>query len=333
MFSVQPKTKGSGDADSGPVHLLYLVKVLVAAGIFACLFYFSNTEALGAALRRANYFSVAAGTMIFLYGQYLASLRWRGVLGSGSISVSRFEALGLNLIGTFIGNFLPGQGSGDLAKSAFLFGRFPDRRPFLLASVIYDRLLGLSAMLGVAMAGAFILGFERGDWSLANTAAWALILVAIILSAMIYVYRTQLLWQFLGERLNKRVASFFEQLAELMHNRLLFLRSLALSTAFQLSWALSVWMMLRAIQPGVPLIPVLFAAPTAVLVASMPISLGGLGVREGAFSLLMQRFGIDADVATTGALLSLIPLLIASFIGAYLTLSVQRRQGGHASSV
>jgi len=314
LASTAPSPIQGGTATS---RLVYLLKVLAAAVAFACLVYFSDTSTLVAVLKEADYRFVAAGSAIFLYGQYLAAQRWRGVLVSGELGVSRFEAFRLNLVGTFIGNFLPGQGSGDLVKSAFLFGRFPGRRAFLLASVVYDRLLGLSAMLTLAVAGILLLGAVAGDWSLLSTAGWTLGLV-VALATVAALFRQLLPFgNFFRDRLGKRFAGFSGEIAELFGNRRLFARSFALSMIFQLSWALSLWMMLLAVRDAVPLAPVLLAAPLSVLIASLPISLGGLGVREGAFSLLIQRFGISADVATAGALLSLTPLLIASCLGGY----------------
>jgi glycosyltransferase 2 family protein len=307
-------------------RIVYLLKVSAAGVAFAGLVYFSDTTALVAALNEADYRFVAAGSAIFLYGQYLAAQRWRGVLASGELGVSRFEAFRLNLVGTFIGNFLPGQGSGDLVKSAFLFGRFPGRRAFLLASVVYDRLLGLSAMLTLAVAGMLILGLVAGDWPMISAFGWMLGGVLALGALLMLFYRLQPFDGFFRERLGKRFAGFSGEIAELFGNRRLFLRSFALSMIFQLSWALSLWMMLRAVRDAVPLVPVLLAAPLSVLIASVPISLGGLGVREGAFSLLMQRFGISADVATAGALLSLVPLLFASFLGAGLASKAYARR-------
>lgn len=303
----------------------YLFKILAASGAFACLFYFSDTKALGAALQRGDYWFVAAGSAVFLFGQYLAAQRWRGVLESGSVFVSRLGVLRLNLIGTFVGNFLPGQGSGDLVKSTFLFRRFPDRRAFLLASVVYDRLLGLLAMLGLALAGVVVLGAVDGDWSMANVAGWSLLFIAGLVAAIRYLHNMQLPWSFLGEFLGKRFAGFSGQLVELFRNRRLFLRSFALSVVFQLSWVLALWFMLRAVQSSATLAPVLLAAPLSILIATVPVSLGGLGIREGAYSLLLQRFGVNADIATAGALLSLVPLFISSLIGACLIIVSQER--------
>lgn len=320
-------TENSGEARGATPRFGYLLKVLAAALLFAGLFYFSDTQALGAALLTADCWFVAAGSAVFLYGQYLAAQRWRGVLGSGAVIVSRAEAWRLNLVGTFVGNFLPGQGSGDLVKAAFLFGRFPNRRAFLLASVVYDRLLGLSAMLGLAFVGVLMLGLVDDDWSLANAAGWMLAFLVCLVFAMKYLHRLQPLWMLLGDRMGKRFAGFSMQLAELLRNRELLLRSFALSIVFQLSRVLTLWMMLRAVQASVRLAPILLAAPMSVLIASVPVSLGGLGVREGAFSLLMQRFGMSADMATAGALLSVVPLLIASSFGAGLILFGRGRYG------
>lgn len=310
-----------GDDRSGAKSFLssrfgYVVKALAAGVAFALLIHVSDTKALLSVLEKADYRFVVLGSSVFLFGQYLAAQRWRGVLKAGMVEISRFWAYRLNMMGTLFGNFLPGQGSGDLVKSAFLFGGFPTRKSFLLASVVYDRLLGLAAMLTQALAGVLLLGVIAGDWTLASVLGWALLLVSAAGVALTALHRLKALESFLGDRLRRIFPGFSGEFFELLRNRELFMRSFVLSMIFQLSWALSLWLMLLAVTDGVSLIPVLLAAPLSVLVASVPVSLGGLGIREGAFSVIMQGFGIEAEVATAAALLSLAPLLVASSLGA-----------------
>ena len=209
----------------------------------------------------------------------------------------------------------------------FLFGRFPARRAFLFASVAYDRLIGLAAMLTLAVAGMLLLGMVEGDWWLFSKAAWLLGFVVALATVLALFRRRSLSGNFFRGRLENRFAGFSGEITELFGNRRLFARSFGLSMIFQLSWALSLWMMLRGIVDAVPLVPVLVAAPVSVFIASIPISLGGLGVREGAFSVLMQHFGISASVATAGALLSLAPILIASLLGAGLATKAYAQRG------
>lgn len=307
---------GSGAKSFSSSRLGYAIKVLAAGVAFALLVHVSDTKALLAVLEKADYRFVVFGSSVFLFGQYLAAQRWRGVLKAGMVVISRFDAFRLNLLGTFVGNFLPGQGSGDLVKSAFLFGDFAGRKSFLLASVVYDRLLGLAAMLTLALAGVLLLGLIAGDWTLAAVLGWALLAVAAAAVALATLHRLKALEKFFGDRLRRFFSRFSGEFFGLLGNRALFMRSFFLSMIFQLSWALSLWLMLLAVTDGVSLIPVLLAAPLSALVASVPVSLGGLGVREGAFSVIMQGFGMGAEVATAGALLSLVPLLIASSLGA-----------------
>jgi uncharacterized protein (TIRG00374 family) len=298
--------------------LIYLLKLLVVIAAIGSLLYFSDLKAINGALRQADYGWVAAGTVVFLVGQYLSSQRWRGILQAGLIIISRLAALRLNLIGTFSGNFLPGQGAGDIVKATLLFERFPDRKLFLLTSVAYDRLMGLIAILALSALAACLLVMRNGDWSAAYHVVWAAGLVLLLTLLATQLHRPKWLWRLLGERMGRMLAGFSETLLSLFRQRPLFLRTLGLSLLFQLSWVLALWLMLLAIQPGVPLLPVMLAAPLSVLIASIPITLGGLGVRESAFSLLMQQFGVSAGVATTAALLSLIPIIIFSAIGAFL---------------
>lgn len=298
-------------------RFIILIKIFVAAGAFACLFYFSGAEALVSVLEQADYSFVAIGSAIAFFGQYIAAQRWRGVLKVGAISITRYDAFRLNLIGTFFGTFLPGQGGGDLVKSTLLFNRFPERRAFLFTSVVYDRLLGLSAVLALALSGAVLLGFKNYDWGQVVSLLYLVVALAII---PLLLYRLKFFYDSIRHRLAVRFTKFFFDAEMLFTNSRLFVRSFCLSMIFQLSWCLTVWMMIFAVKDTVSLLPVLVAAPLSVLVATLPISLGGLGVREGVFSLILLQFDVSVDVATSGALLSMVPLLFASFVGAGLTL-------------
>lgn len=304
---------------------IYLLKLLVVIAAIGSLLYFSDLKAIKGVLNLADYRWVVAGTAIFLVGQYLSSQRWRGILQVGQIIISPLAALRLNLIGTFSGNFLPGQGTGDIVKATLLFERFPDCKLFLLTSVVYDRLLGLIAILILSALSACLLIMRNGDWHAIHYVFWGVCLVLALTFLVTRLHRLKWFWRLMDESLGKRLAGVSENLMILFSQRSLFLRTLFLSLLFQFTWVLALGLMLHAIEPTLPMLPVLLAAPLSVLIASIPITLGGLGVREGAFSLIMQQFGVAADVASSAALLSLLPILIASIAGGLLAMLMNRK--------
>ncbi len=255
-----------------------------------------------------------------MYGQYLAAQRWRLVLAVGSMPVSRLTALRLNLVGTFVGNFLPGQGGGDIVKATFLFSTFPEHKPALMASVVYDRILGLLAILALAGIGALSVGNETGDWHLAALVGWGILCLTCLFFVLWLTRNLLSFGGLLKTWFGRKLGSFTDAFLCFSMSHALLIRCLALSLAFQLLWAVSVWLMMRAVSDAVPFVFVLLAAPISVLVAAVPISLGGLGVREGVIALVLSQFGVETAVATAGAILSLAPILLASLLGAILML-------------
>jgi hypothetical protein len=71
----------------------------------------------------------------------------------------------------------------------------------------------------------------------------------------------------------------------------------------------------------------LFITPLLFLLVTLPISFGGIGVREGAFILAFGAFGVPAETALAVSFCSLLSILLVDGIGACLFLLSKRRQG------
>jgi uncharacterized protein (TIRG00374 family) len=71
----------------------------------------------------------------------------------------------------------------------------------------------------------------------------------------------------------------------------------------------------------------LFVTPLLFLLFTLPISFGGLGIREGAFILLYGAFGVPAEIALVASFCSLLSTLLGYAIGAGLLLISKHRLG------
>lgn len=305
---------------SNPMRSLALLLLkLVGAGIaFALLFHFVDSRRVLGALKSANPLVAAFGVLVFLAGQVLAAARWQGILRSQVIYIPLPGVLRMNLIGTFVGNFLPGMATGDLTKSALLFRDFPEKRSFLVASVVYDRLLGLASTMLLAIFGTLFLGAMRNDWDFAPYLAVVALIFAVVMAGLASDAVLVRILCRLPNVLLVRCSVFAGEFQKLLCAHALLWRSFVLSLGFQVSWVVSQWIMLCALFPHAPFVPVLAASPLSLIVALLPISPNGLGLREGTFSFMLQRFGIEPQVAVAAALLSLVPILVSSVIGGLL---------------
>jgi len=295
-----------------------MLKLAGAGAAFALLFHFVHFDQVLATLYTANPLLVSLGVLVFLAGQAVAAARWKRILQNDAISIPLRRALRINLIGTFAGNFLPGMATGDLAKSALLFRDFPGKRSFLVASVVYDRIFGLAAIFILMVLSTLWMGMMRGEWIFAMYATSTGLVFTLSVWMLASGCGFAQVSRVLPKKLMTRSSAFIGELQMLLCARSLQGPTLALSLVFQLSWVVSQWIMLCALSSNAPFVPVLAASTFSLVVAVLPISLNGLGLREGTFSYILQQSGIDPQLAAATALLSLIPILVSSVFGGVL---------------
>src|SRR4051812_27576211 len=98
------------------------------------------------ALQKANYWWVAGGVLAYITVEVSAALRWQILLRVQKIYLSVPRVTGLFLIGMFYNQFLPGGTGGDIIKS-YLLLKETDKKAGALLAVIFDRLVGLVALV------------------------------------------------------------------------------------------------------------------------------------------------------------------------------------------
>jgi len=93
---------------------------------------------------------------------------------------------------------------------------------------------------------------------------------------------------------------------------------LSLSLAIQLTGAVGSQIIFRAVGYDIPLLVNVFLAPVFTLIFLLPISFGGLGIREGAYIVLYGLFGVPPETALLVSFLNLAGILLNNGIGATL---------------
>lgn len=84
----------------------------------------------------------------FLGGVFFCSMRWRALVQGLNFSLSKWQALRLNLIGLFFNTVMPGAVGGDFVKALYVCkGQARQARMPVLLSILLDRVLGLLALL------------------------------------------------------------------------------------------------------------------------------------------------------------------------------------------
>ena len=265
---------------------------------------------------RLPWTAIGLGILLQSAAFSLGGLRWWLLLRSRNVPCSYREVLSSYYLGVFFNNFLPTGMGGDVVRTVRLRLLGYELRP-LVATAIVDRVIGLTVI--VAM-GAIALPF----WNHPHLTGWRPWLPGLFVSAGLIAVAL----------LSPRLESWLNQIMPRVHwrpvrllfsvaqaccsfhrNRGVLLAAVALTVILQSLVVLVYIVMGWALAVAVPL-PVYFVSGlVAFLAASLPISIGGLGVREGALAGLLVWAGAEDGQAVALALLSLGVLWVATLPG------------------
>jgi glycosyltransferase 2 family protein len=100
-------------------------------------------------LKTADKSWIAAAILAYIVVEIGAVVRWRILLKVQGINLSTPRIAGLFLIGMFFNQFLPGGTGGDIVKTYLLWKETPGKKPGALLAVLFDRLIGLMALISI----------------------------------------------------------------------------------------------------------------------------------------------------------------------------------------
>src|SRR5438034_11089222 len=131
--------------------LVTLFQLTVTVAVLDWVYHDPNRRAqMAEAIRDAQYHWVVVGILAYVVVEIAAAFRWHVLLKVQGIHLSFLRLSGLFLIGMFYNQFLPGGTGGDIIKSYYLLKETPDKKAGALLAVVFDRLIGLVALVAIS---------------------------------------------------------------------------------------------------------------------------------------------------------------------------------------
>lgn len=294
----------------------FFLRLLVGAALAALLVYLVGVDAVLDRLALLPLWFVAFGLIYYTLCQLISTLRWQVLLRARGLEVRFWQLFRLYMIGMFANNFLPGAAGGDAVK---VLGLYVDRRPgdVAVASVLVERFLGLAALGLLGLIASVPLVFsQRGDLVIllatVGTAAAITFAGAVVWFPPISGRIARALENTRAGRIGDVIYKIFEATRIYWDHKRSLLAAFGLSVAVQAM--IAVYYMIAAVVLGVDVNPIYFFAflPPLTLVSILPISIGGLGVRELMMIYLFSRVGVDsADILTVGLVIHALNTLLS----------------------
>lgn len=272
--------------------------------------------------------SVHPGWLAFGFGVGFVQLwicagRWQAVLDAIGAALPFKDVFVFWYIGAFFNQTLPSAVGGDVVRGYLAYKDGVGFAP-VFNSLILERVVTVLALL-VLVAGLspFTVGMvESANWFIA--AAWAALAVGVVGAFVLTIL----------DRLPARVAHWrlVQGMAVLAGDaRALLLKPVHASAA--MAWSLAghvnlsvvVYLLARALDVELGLMTALVLFPPVLLAQTVPVSLAGWGVREGAMVAMFALVGMAGDEAFALSVLYGIVIALNSLPGVLFWLATGRR--------
>ncbi|MEY2468454.1 MAG: glycosyltransferase 2 family protein, partial [Actinomycetota bacterium] len=253
-----------------------------------------------------------------LVGVVLSAFRWQRVLATLDVHVPLYRLTRHYLASLFVGNFLPSTVGGDVLRVTRLGNETGDSaKPF--ASVVLERMSGWIVLPALTFIG---LGINPTLRQLGSATAFASAVGAATLLALggvlVAAANPRLGAKLSGSTGWRRFTGAIHLGVDRFRRRpMLALEVIAAGFVYQLCVLLSVFFAAKAIgleDVGITAIIAFF--PVVLIVQTLPVTIGGLGVREGAIYVLLHPIGVTSDQAISLGVVYYAMTLIVSQVGA-----------------
>jgi len=267
------------------------LRIGVSALVLAALLRFAPVEAIVAQIARLSP-SLWLGVFIaFLAGHALSAAKWRWMIGA---SVPYPRALKAHFAGLAANLALPGVAGGDIVRAGLVM-KGSGRKTALAVGSLADRLIDTASLTVIAAVGAFWLGARGGvDPAALSLAAATAIGVGVGGVALIGPISRLLRKSAPGGKIGVVLSDVADALEELARRPAALFGCALISFGVQFGFAVLNALIAQNLGAGTSIASWVFAWPLAKLVATLPISFGGLGVREASLAGLMAPLGYPA---------------------------------------
>lgn len=246
----------------------------------------------------------------FVAGHAVAAFKWLGLLDFGfpygRAARAHFAGLAANLC-------LPGVAGGDVVRAGLVAREKPLAE--LTAGSVADRLVDMLALALLSVAGVIMLQ-DATHIGLAVQLCLLLVFAVVCAFYLGPVAINMLLARAPGIPARGLLEKMANGFGDLGRRPLKLVLALVLSIAIQAGFIMLTVMLANAVGLSIPIGAWFFAWPVAKIIAVLPISLGGIGVREASLSALLVPFGANAALVVAASLIWQAVLISAGILGA-----------------
>jgi glycosyltransferase 2 family protein len=277
----------------------------------------------------ANIGFIMIAILLYYPVQLISSYRWYYLLNKIDKKIPFLSIIRYQMIGQISTFLLPGQISGDLVRFVGVSSNKSGKLSFAY-SILMDKMSFLVALAGFASLSMFGSG-SISEMSSVHIFALMVFVVSLGLLFFIGIYRnTNFVYKFHRVSNNNFIQNLLSNLIyegssipKLNYKILALL--ITMSFVIQLINATGSYLIIRSLGTAINFID--WAAINAIvaIILVLPITIAGIGVREGLLVYILSMYHISASQTVAYSMLALLLIVILITIGFFLLDNINRR--------
>jgi uncharacterized membrane protein YbhN (UPF0104 family) len=284
------------------------LKVVFSLALLVWLVWQSGIENTLRELSRANLWYVPFGVLIYLLSQLVSAYRWQFLSAPLGFVLALREFYDYYLMGMFFNLFLPGAIGGDVSRMLYLAKSCGKRKREAVLTLLAERGVGLVALLLLTCVLCLLPVTAPMPTGVRPT---------------ILAMGTVMVVGFIGLHLVplERLAERFSRLAVLAQAKVywndtpMLLKSIGLSVLVHACMVAIHLLIATALGIQIPIFYLAATFGVVSLVSVLPVAFNGIGLREGAYVMLLTRVGVPDHTALAFALYWFLISTCTSLVG------------------
>jgi glycosyltransferase 2 family protein len=301
--------------------LLRLLKFGVSGGLIVYLLNRFGIEKIIRELGSADTFWLAAAVLFFIGSHLVGSCQWWALLRWEGTRIAWPRVLSFYFVGLFFNNFLISNLGGDLFRMMDI-RRSTHNTAAAVSTVFLDRFLGLFILSSMAVAAFVFLAISKSapmrlDGLFVILAAGWLMMIVFLFDKRLTRPFARIIRKWLPENFALKSREIYLIIHHFGRQRRLLSQLLGLSCIIQGLRIMAHYAVARSL--GVHISPAVFFlfVPIIAIAAALPVSLGGVGLREQMGVILLGSVGIPSVQAFSIEFLAYLTAIVSSLPGLF----------------
>ncbi len=270
-------------------------------------------------LKTSNKFLLLLSLSTHALGTYITAVRWKALLNTQEVKLSTTTLSVTVLIGSFFNNFLPTSIGGDVFRTYDVSKKGNIPLSTSASIILVERFSGVVSAATYAVIALF-LGFTAIGHQSIIIPVVIFFVVTLILGLLIInpslfkLGKISKKFKFM-RKLTEKLSNVYNTLASFKKYKMVLIEVMIFSFLLQFTVILNWWLASIALGIDLTLTAFIFIVPVVATIAMIPISIGGIGLRENSLVFIMVAMGVENAKAALCSLLILFMLIIMGIIG------------------